>query len=165
MARMALRLHVPFWRLPFLFWKGRQEMIKHIDMVQPFDGMKEVVRQLHSDGHKLFVVSSDSVQNIQTFMENNDMNTNFVKISSGGFGLFGKARVLRKTLEQNHLKTDETFYIGDEVRDIRAARGANIRAVAVSWGYSNLKELTKHNPAALVTNPSQILNAVEGNHV
>ena len=165
MARMALRLHVPFWRLPFLFWKGRREMIKHIDMVQPFDDMKEVVQKLHSDGNKLFVVSSDSVQNIQTFMGNNNMNTNFVRISSGGFGLFGKARVLRKTLAQNRLKTDETFYIGDEVRDIRAARAAGIRAIAVSWGYSNVAELTKHNPAALVTNPSQILNVVETDHV
>ena len=143
MATMARRLRVPVWKLPFLFWKGRRRMGERMSTVQPFPGIKETVSKLYADGHHLYVVSSNSVQNIQTFLENHGMDKYFIKLYSGGFGFFGKAEVIRRVLRHNGLDARETFYIGDEGRDIKAAKRAGIRIVAVDWGYSSHEALER----------------------
>jgi phosphoglycolate phosphatase-like HAD superfamily hydrolase len=159
MATMARWLRISVWRLPLLFWKGRSVMGQHIANVHPFPGMKEAVQQLHREGYNLFVLSSNSVQNIQAFLENNQMSTDFTKIY-GGIGFLGKARVIRKLIRRNGLHTKNTVYIGDEARDVEAARRAGIGTVAVTWGYSNEVVLSEHNPIALAATPEELLKAI-----
>ena len=52
------------------------------------------------------------------------------------------------------------YYIGDEVRDIEAAKEAGINSVAVTWGFSDLAQLKKAKPFALITKPEQLLDII-----
>ena len=49
------------------------------------------------------------------------------------------------------------FYIGDETRDIDAAKQCGISAVAVTWGFNSEAIIAKHNPHYLVRHPKDIL--------
>jgi phosphoglycolate phosphatase len=47
--------------------------------------------------------------------------------------------------------------IGDEVRDIAAARKAGIAIAAVTWGYNSRAALERAHPDYLVTRPAELL--------
>jgi phosphoglycolate phosphatase len=48
------------------------------------------------------------------------------------------------------------MYIGDEVRDIDAAKKAEVAAVSVTWGYNTEEVLTKNNPKIIIKTPSEL---------
>ena len=50
--------------------------------------------------------------------------------------------------------------IGDETRDIDAAREVGMRAGAVLWGYASEAVLTAHAPDTLFRGPQDILDYV-----
>ena len=50
--------------------------------------------------------------------------------------------------------------VGDEARDIEAARGAGMLSVAVAWGFQDPDTLAAHDPDVLVTAPSELAVAI-----
>ena len=53
-----------------------------------------------------------------------------------GASIFGKAAKFRHVLGRADISHREAIAIGDEVRDIEAARAAGIACAAVTWGYA-----------------------------
>jgi phosphoglycolate phosphatase len=53
---------------------------------------------------------------------------------------------------------DRTYYIGDTTGDIREAKMAGIRTVAVTWGWHSRERLAKLQPDYLIDNPSDLLS-------
>lgn len=54
-----------------------------------------------------------------------------------GVGLFGKARKVREVLRRLEVAGEHAAFVGDEERDISAARRAGVASVAVTWGYAS----------------------------
>jgi phosphoglycolate phosphatase len=50
----------------------------------------------------------------------------------------------------------ESYYVGDEVRDIVAAKEVGVSSVAVTWGYSRRSALEAERPDVLVDRPEQL---------
>ncbi|MGH7241699.1 MAG: HAD-IA family hydrolase [Candidatus Saccharimonadales bacterium] len=155
MLHVALELKIAPWRVPFLLARGRTMMRRKIDTVQAFDGMPELIRQLNQDGHKLFITSSNSVQNIKPLLKRYNLRKEFIKLY-GSAGLFGKANLLKRLMRRQKLDPHETFYIGDEVRDIEASRRAGIRVISVTWGYNSESILREHHPDFVAKKPADI---------
>lgn len=153
-------LQIPSWKIPFLLWRGRRQMSRHIRDIQPCAGMSEVISKLYDEGHQLFIVSSNSTSNIQKFLLHNDMNTEFVNVY-GGVGLLGKARILEKVIRKNNLDRETTWYVGDEVRDINGARLAKVHIVSVGWGYNTAAILEAHKPDKLVHSATELFKVLE----
>ncbi len=70
--------------------------------------------------------------------------------------LTGKARRLRGTARALKVKPAEAVYVGDEVRDIEAARSAGMRVIAVTWGFNDEKLLASYTPDAIARKPSEL---------
>jgi len=49
------------------------------------------------------------------------------------------------------------LYVGDEIRDIRAARKVGIAVAAVTWGFNSQEALAAENPDFLVDSPEKFL--------
>ncbi len=49
------------------------------------------------------------------------------------------------------------FYVGDEVRDVVAARQAQVKSIAVTWGFNTLTALQQAQPHALIEQPQELL--------
>ena len=155
-ARQVIRrLGIPLWRVPFLVTKGRKLMHAHIDELLPFAGLPQAIAVLHSRGYRMFIVSSNSAENISRFLEAHGM-TGFFEGIYGGVGLFSKAKFMRRMLRANHIQPAECVYVGDEARDMHAAQRVGIASLAVAWGYNSREGLEASNPTALIGEPAEL---------
>jgi len=131
--------------------------IKHI---QPFGGMPAIIQKLHAEGHELFIVSSNTVSNVRSFLHEHALHTYFLEIY-GGVGLFGKAPTLRRLLREQHLNPKDAVYIGDELRDIQAAQAVSLPVIAVTWGFARLSDLKAKRPTALANRPADLMGIID----
>ena len=160
--KVGAELRILPWKVPYLLARGRAKMRRQMKHVDIFPGMAEAVRQLDADGHKLYILSSNSVRNIRPFLKRFGLQTEFIKVV-GGAGVFGKRRKLKRFVKTNSLDPNETYYIGDEVRDIDAAHHAGIKAIAVTGGYNNEQALREHKPDFVAKQPGEISMIVATN--
>ena len=131
-----------------------------MNKMQPFDGMPEVIRKVHAEGHELFIVSSNTVRNIHKFLHHHHMHTYFLEIY-GGVSIFGKAPALRKLFKEQNIETKDAIYVGDEIRDIQACKAVDLRIVAVTWGFANRTDLANLKPTAYADSPDQLMSILE----
>ncbi len=159
-ARQALkRVGARWWQLPYIVYEGRKAVRQQMSQVQAIKGVKGVVAQLHADGHRLLIVSTNSNRNISLFLQNNGMEQYFEQVY-GGIGLFSKARTLTKITQERQIPLSECYYVGDEIRDVEAARRAGMPYVAVAWGYNNRHALKQAHANRIIDRPTELLKLV-----
>jgi phosphoglycolate phosphatase len=119
-------------------------------------GVAEVLPQLRDTGTPMVVLSSNSAENISACLQANGVGDFFDSVV--GYGkLFGKGRALRRLIRARRLKGSDVLYVGDELRDIEAARQAGAAVVAVTWGMNNRAALQRLNPHYLIDTPQELL--------
>ena len=74
--------------------------------------------------------------------------------------MFSKHKVLRKFLQKNFLTPEEVIYVGDETRDIEAAKKIKMKAIAVSWGFNSKEALAAQNPEFLIHKPNELIDVI-----
>lgn len=146
-------------KVPGLVIKGRKMLNKSIETVKPFPGMAEALRELHDAGFQLSIISSNSTANIQTFLTKYKLRDYFEHVQ-GNIGLLGKTKAVQVMMKRNGRKAREVVYVGDEPRDIDAAKKARVDCVAVTWGFIGEPVLKTHNPAQLISSPTQLYAAI-----
>lgn len=160
-ARQVIqRVGAKWWQLPYILYYSRKQIHRRRNEVKPITGMEPVLKQLHEDGNYLYVVSSNSAKNVQDFLNRNGLAGYFDGVY-GGIGLFNKASGLRKITEQEHVDKSECYYVGDEARDVEAARKANMPCISVTWGYNNLTGLNRVNPETVINKPQELLSIIK----
>jgi phosphoglycolate phosphatase len=160
--QVVRELGIRWWRLPMLVHRGRRAMRIRMEEIQIFPGMPGLIKHLHAEGHKLFILSSNSAGNIRRFLAANGLEEYFTDVQ-GGIGLFGKISALRRILRKHHIRPGNATYVGDEVRDILAAKRAGTHMVAVAWGYNNPDILADASPDMLVKTPAELKQALDKN--
>jgi len=143
-------------KLPFIVRAGRREIAKEIDQFKTFNGIREVLQELKKN-HKLGIITSNSVKNVERFLRNNDVEY-FDFIYS--VGLFNKSKQLKKLMEKYKLTPEDIIYVGDEIRDIEAARKNGMKVISVSWGLNSKNALEKYMPDYLADTPHQMLKFI-----
>lgn len=154
-------LDLPRWRVPWLLKKGRSIMAKDINGVPLFEGMNETLSRLASAKYELFIVTSNSTHNVERFLTIRGILPYFKGVY-GGAGLFKKQSLIKRVLRLNALNPSDTIYVGDEVRDIEAAKSLNMPIIAVSWGYNTEQLLLQHSPTVLARTPKQLADVIIG---
>lgn len=149
-------LRIPLHRVPTLLVKVRGELTKRIVSLPVIPGIEEMLEQLQAAGFDLYVMSSNSTENVHGFLANHAIE-HYFKDARGGVGVFAKTKSLKKMLKRHGLDTTATVYIGDEVRDIEAAKKVGISSIAVTWGLNGEKILREYNPTYVVSYPSEII--------
>jgi phosphoglycolate phosphatase len=158
-ARTAMREHgMTTWKMPWVMRSMRRALREHVETLQPFDGIPEVLRALRERGVQLGILSSNSTRNIQRFLDRQGLQM-FAHVD-GGASMLGKARHLRKLLTRARLDPRDVLYVGDEVRDIEAAHAAGLRSVAVSWGYASREALLRRSPTHVVDQPTDLVDVI-----
>lgn len=156
LRRVVRELHISPWKIPFLMMRGRRRMARQMLDIHASPGVQQAVRALHTQGHAMYIVSSNSAANIQLFLKRHEIDNEFVKVY-GNVGLLDKGSVLKRVMRRNRLKRSDTFYIGDEVRDIEAAQRAGVKIAAVTWGYNNRDVIASHQPDYVVDTAEDLL--------
>lgn len=146
---------IPFWKVPLVVQAVVSGLRERIQLLEPFGRMVDVLYQLQTSRARCYLLSSNSTENIGAFLRQHRIEV-FEQLACGAT-LFGKATRLRRLLAQHGLSRETTAYIGDEVRDIEAARAAGLRSIAVSWGYSDRSALVSAQPDQLFDTPNDLL--------
>ncbi|MET1033259.1 MAG: HAD hydrolase-like protein, partial [Candidatus Saccharimonadales bacterium] len=89
LLKAAREMKIPFSRAPGLLLKGRQVMHDRISEVHPFVGVPETLHQLQEVGYHMLVMSSNSEQNVRTFLRANNLELYFDGVY-GGASIFSK---------------------------------------------------------------------------
>lgn len=149
-------VNVPRYRLPFILRRLRRELNQQINTLEPIVGIPETLQQLHQQGYRLGIVTSNSKANVVTFLVTHQLDQVFDFVESG-LTLFGKGKILRRVISHLPRSTTSAIYVGDETRDIEAARSIGIPIVAVTWGYNSAVALSAYQPDYLIEAPAQLL--------
>jgi phosphoglycolate phosphatase len=148
-------LGISTWRVPSIARRGLELLHQRMDQVNPIEGMPEVLATLHGRGHRIGILTSNSEANVDAFLKRHDLPYfYFVRTSSK---LFGKSREMKKLVRSEGVTPAEILYVGDETRDIEAAKESGLRMAAVTWGYNSAGALAALNPEHLLNSPSELL--------
>lgn len=156
--RLMKHLGVSWWKMPMIARHVRSLMAADIHHISLFAGVSEVLHRLAADGVTLAVVSSNSQSNVLRVL--GPTNSSLISHFGCGVSLFGKRAKFQEILKKTGISARETLCIGDETRDILAAKSANLACGAVTWGFATVEALRAHGPNEVIANVDGILTAV-----
>lgn len=151
------QLKISIFKIPFLARRFNVEFGRNIEQLMLIPGIKETLLELKQRGNRLAIISTNSEKNIRLVLEAHGLLDIFDQILSSS-SPFGKSRLIRKMIRQNRFSPETVFYVGDETRDIEAARKSRVAAIAVTWGFNSEKILAAQNPDFLIHNPHDLLD-------
>lgn len=132
-----LRYHdVPMKKLPSIVKYIRALMERRVNEIFLFPGITEMIHRLSENGAVLGILSFNSCKVIDHVLR--PIKTGQFKYIECGISLFNKAARIRRILSLSKIPAADTIFIGDEIRDLEAARKTGLEFGAVGWGYSQV---------------------------
>lgn len=158
-AKQLIKLSgVKFWRIPHLIRFFRKKSAEKASEITAFQGVQFLVEELCRLGFNLGILTTNSAETVNVFLQKYGLEKYFSFIKTD-VPLFGKKRALRRA--KRALKSD-FVYVGDEYRDIEAAKAAEVKIISVTWGFNSREVLESANPGNIAENVDGVLNlAVE----
>lgn len=148
-------LGIPAYKVPIVVRGLRSGIREAIPTLRVLDGMAVALKELRQRGYFLGIITSNSKRNVKRFLRANQLD--FFDYIRAGSGIFRKTYAIRVALLLNGLKKDDVAFIGDEIRDIEAARKVGIAAVAVTWGINSKEGLLRANPDFIVNTADDLI--------
>ncbi len=119
-----------------------------------FDGLYDVVIGL-AEENILAVVSGNTAANINAFLEEHGLSHCFRAVY--GVDMPGsKVEKIVMAKDQFSAGDEAVFMVGDSVSDVRSAREAGVKSVAVSWGHQSMELLERAAPDFIVHSPKEL---------
>lgn len=146
-------LDIPFWKAPAILMEFRQRMQEASPNVNLFEGIEQALASLRQAGYQIAVLSSNSELNVRRTL---GKAQELIDQYRCGSDLFGKASRLKTLYRQTDCTPDACLLIGDEIRDIDAARESGCHAASVAWGYNHPDALSAKGPDYLFRTPDDI---------
>lgn len=131
-------------KIPFLFRKAQQELLRRADELQPIDGMPELLQKLHAQGYVLVILTTNIAQTVKLFLEKHHL-TMFDSINTTQRG-YRKAQAIKRILKKHKCTPQHAVHVGDTKNDVRVSHRVHVPAVAVTWGLNSQSSLEKENP-------------------
>lgn len=148
-TRTILRtLRAPGWKMPFIARRMRRLSAAAADEIALFPGAAEVLLRLKRRNLTTAVVSSNGVGTVRAVL-GPELLSRFDHLDCG-IGLFGKAPRLRRLARITGISPAEAVYVGDETRDVEAAKRAGFASAAATWGYATREALMASKPSVTV---------------
>lgn len=160
--RIIQHLGVPMWKMPLVAREMRGRMHRDIGRIALFPGVSEMLAGLAERGVALAVVTSNSADNVRRVL--GPRNTALIRHLGCGAAVLGKRPKLRKVLRAAGMSPGESICIGDEIRDLHAARAEGIAFGAVTWGFTHGDALRALAPEAVFDKVEQIVEGVVAGH-
>ena len=149
-------LDVPVWKLPAIARYARRLKGEAANEISLFVGTDAMLRRLAANGVQLALVTSDSEVNARQKLGTSAALFQHFDCAAS---VFGKPAKFRRVIRRAGVALDRVIAIGDEVRDIEAARTVGIACGAVCWGYAAPAALRARNPEYLFERFDDIISA------
>lgn len=139
----------------------RQHYMQHnLDTTRPYDGVMQLLDELHRRGKRVAVVSNKFYAATQELCRH-FFGEELVPVA------IGEREDIRKkpapdtvieALRQLGASADGAVYIGDSDVDIATAHNSGMPCISVLWGFRSKEFLLEHGATIFVEHPMDILN-------
>lgn len=159
-SREALNhLGVPMLKLPAITLYMHKLFAEGMHDIRLFAGASDMLFALHEAGVKLALVSSNAEANVRHVLGD---AAGLIDRYACGSSLWGKAQKFGAVLRALRQSPANAIAIGDEIRDIDAARQAGVAVGVTTFGYNSRKALERHAPDYLFGDYTAMTRAVVG---
>lgn len=135
----------------------------HEDLIREFPGVEAALTRLHDVGVRTAVVTSKRRKSVEMALESfpglRDVTDVFVTMEDTTEHK-PHPEPLLKGLELLGADPSESVYVGDSPHDVKAARAAGLKIVAVSWGAFSEEALRHAEPDVLVPDLDAAVDAL-----
>src|SRR5262249_50227761 len=129
------QLGIPLYYMPLLILFTRRHLKAQMHEVPPYLGMAAALRALKRADARLFVLTSNYKENVELFLRHNKLEKLFTDVWTVPYAtVWTKARALSRMAHQYGMVASETYHVGNEVLDMRAADRVGIHGIATTWG-------------------------------
>ncbi len=155
--RKIMKMHnVPIWKLPAILKFTRARMINQCENILRFEGVDDLLQSLYDRNVRMALVTTNTRETVRKVL--GDDLYNMFQMFEDRVSIFGKPAALKRIVKKSGLEKHEMLAIGDEIRDIDAAKKVCIPFGAVSWGFSTLEAFESRSPEHTFTEVNQILD-------
>lgn len=142
--------------LPFILKRGEKLLKHNIKNIRPCKvDIFDAILKLKEMGIQTAIITTNSKINVQMFL--NEQNANIFDFIVSA-SMFGKESKMKKIIKKERLELKEVLYVGDEIRDIHAAKNTGIHIASVAWGYNTVESLKKNKPEYLIYEPAELID-------
>ncbi|MEM9018140.1 MAG: HAD hydrolase-like protein, partial [Verrucomicrobiota bacterium] len=134
----------------------RKLLHERMDDVEMISGVREALMDLHEGGFRLGILSSNSADNVRTFLRRFELLDCFGFVEAG-VSLFGKSQRLNSVLKKAETSPSDAIYVGDETRDMEAARVSHVSGLAVCWGANEREAMETEGPEFCIDSPEELI--------
>jgi phosphoglycolate phosphatase len=127
-----------------------------------FPGLGPVIKRI-SAVHSAGIVTANTSGVVRGFLDYHELTPCF-KVIVGADAPGSKPEKIKTALRKFGVAGEFVYMIGDAVSDIRAARQAGVKSIAVTWGHQSERKLSSALPDYLVRSPVE-LEELFKNHV
>lgn len=157
--QIMARLNVPMWKLPVIVSDMRTRKLAVAHETPLFDGTATLLAELRRLGIQTAIVSSDGEESVRRVLGS---TATLVSHFDCGAAIFGKHRKFRRVARHFGIAPADTICIGDEIRDIEAAKAAGMDSGAVGWGYAFPAALHAAGPTHFFGSMAEIPRTLRG---
>ena len=131
--------------------------VKHCDNDKLFDGIKELIQDLHAQGKTLAIATGKKRKGLQRVLPNSGIQA-FFTLTKTADETAGKPNplMLEQILVETGTRIENAVFIGDSIHDIRMANAIQMDSIAVSYGCEKADVLAKENPTLIVDSVEQL---------
>lgn len=137
--------------------------INQLNHTKPYDEVIATLKQIKKQNVKIAVLSNKRHENTIKIVENL-FGKDFFDLIVGqqiNVPLKPDPTSLLGIIKHFKLENEEVLYVGDSDTDMITANNAQIKKVAVTYGYRNYETLKKFQPSFIVDNFKEILQIVK----
>ncbi len=127
-----------------------------------YDGMAELLANLHRAGWSLAVATGKSDRGLNACLKTHGIADLFVSLQTADrHPSKPHPAMLEAALFEAGAAPHQAVMIGDTSFDMAMARGAGVRAVGVAWGYHAPHELLEHGALSVASTINALAEALE----
>lgn len=129
---------------------------------KPYEGISELIDFLIQNGYKVGVNSNKNHEYTKHLIEMHfpNIDINFVTGIKEGDKIKPDPSNVNKVIKKMGLNNKEVLYVGDSPTDLKTAANANLKFIAVSWGYRSKEILINNGAQIIIDEPKQIIEYI-----
>lgn len=124
-----------------------------------FEGMEQVVIEA-AKHNTIAIVTGNTTPTVLAFLEEYGLRKH-IKLVIGVEQKIPRPEKIRLALKELEHSEEAVYMVGDALSDIRAAREAAVKSIAVSWGHQSPARLMTASPDYLVNSPQELLELLK----
>ena len=132
-------------------------------LTKPYEGITELIKELRDEGYKIIAYSNKPDSVLRPLMREKFGEDLFDDILGQVEGHPAKPNpeILLNMLDKMGISKDDAIYIGDSEVDIKTAKNAEMKMIAVTWGFRDRDFLEEYNPDYIVDSAKELKKLID----